>query len=289
MNQKLHSSIEPRGEVGLLKLSGVIDEDNGLFGVVEKLPEGGLVIDLSDIERINSSGVQDWIRWVSEVGNGGREVVLMECSPAFMAQVNQMESFLEGAHLKSFYAPYFCPNCELEQRALVQIEEMQAMTTPTAPTCRCGSCGEILDFDEIEETYFSFVQSASPKRMDPRVSAVIAEVKAVGKTEVGGRKIKIRGGEDAYTEGSPSEASGSEGKRTPSVSLPAISSVSSLPSGDAKRGETDRGELGEGQVVGEEPRKERSGLAVFLVVLLLLVAAGLLFYVVFSGYDGASG
>ena len=57
MSQKFQSSIQHRGDMSYVKLGGVIDEDNELSDLVDKIPVGTAVIDLGEIERINSCGV----------------------------------------------------------------------------------------------------------------------------------------------------------------------------------------------------------------------------------------
>src|SRR5688572_17384608 len=61
MNQKFQAAVHQRDDVVYVKLSGVIDEDNELQELTEKIPAGTTVIDLSEIERINSCGVRDWV------------------------------------------------------------------------------------------------------------------------------------------------------------------------------------------------------------------------------------
>src|SRR4051812_11523605 len=54
MNPKFQASVHSREDVTYVKLSGVIDEDNELGTLGEKLGGGTAVIDVSEIERINS-------------------------------------------------------------------------------------------------------------------------------------------------------------------------------------------------------------------------------------------
>jgi len=65
MSNKFQSSIQHRGDMSFVKLGGVIDEDNELADLVDKIPSGTAVIDLGEIERINSCGVRDWVNWLS--------------------------------------------------------------------------------------------------------------------------------------------------------------------------------------------------------------------------------
>ena len=134
MSQKFQSSIQHRGEVSYVKLGGVIDEDNELSELVEKIPNGTAVIDLGEIERINSCGVRDWVNWLSKLETGGTRSVLVECSPAIVAQINLVNNFTGSGVVKSFYVPYFCPECDQEKLLLAETTEMLSLIHISEPT-----------------------------------------------------------------------------------------------------------------------------------------------------------
>src|SRR4026208_1047301 len=93
MSNKFQSSIQHRGDMSFVKLGGVIDEDNELGDLVDKIPSGTAVIDLGEIERINSCGVRDWVNWLSKLEANGTRSVLVEGSPATVAAVKLGEKF----------------------------------------------------------------------------------------------------------------------------------------------------------------------------------------------------
>src|ERR1041384_8447303 len=124
MNQKFQAVVHHRDEVAYVKLSGVIDEDNELAELTDRIGQGTAVIDLSEIERINSCGVRDWVNWLGEIEKGGAKPVLVECSPAIVAQINLVNNFTGTGVVKSFFAPYFCPACDLEKVLLVEAAEL---------------------------------------------------------------------------------------------------------------------------------------------------------------------
>ncbi len=78
MSQKFQATVHQRDDVTFVKLAGVIDEDNELSDLVDKIGVGTCVIDLGEVERINSCGVRDWVNWLSRLENNGAEVVLVE-------------------------------------------------------------------------------------------------------------------------------------------------------------------------------------------------------------------
>jgi anti-anti-sigma regulatory factor len=158
MSQKFQGTVQHRGEVSFVKLGGVIDEDNELSDLVDKIPIGTAVIDLGEIERINSCGVRDWVNWLSKLENNGTRSVLVECSPAIVAQINLVNNFTGNGVVKSFYVPYFCPECDEEKVLLVEASDM-GPPPHEPPTCRCDECDLVMDFDDMPDPYFAFLSN----------------------------------------------------------------------------------------------------------------------------------
>src|SRR5580765_3299023 len=158
MNPKFQASVQARDEVTYVKLSGVIDEDNELNTLADKLGSGTAVIDVSEIERINSCGVRDWVNWLGKAEKGGAKVVLVECSPAIVAQINLVNNFTGNGVVKSFYVPYFCPECDEEKVLLVEASDM-GPPPHEPPTCRCDECDLVMDFDDMPDSYFAFLSN----------------------------------------------------------------------------------------------------------------------------------
>lgn len=204
MSQKFQASVHHRDDVSYVKLSGVIDEDNELTTLTDKIPAGTAVIDLGEIERINSCGVRDWVNWLGKLQDQSTRAVLVECSPAIVAQINLVNNFTGSGVVKSFYVPYFCPECDEEKVLLVEAVDMGA-GPHEPPTCRCDECDLVMDFDDMADSYFAFLSNQKKIAEPEKVNGVIKEF-ASGDN---GEKSKIR-------------------SRTGTASL--HSSVSSLPS-----------------------------------------------------------
>ena len=173
MNSKFQASVNNRDDVTWVKLAGVIDEDNELGTLAEKIGSGTAVIDVSEIERINSCGVRDWVNWLGKAEKNGANVVLVECSPAIVAQINLVNNFTGQGVVKSFYAPYFCPNCDIEKALLVETADVQGVRPFQAPSCRCDECDGPMDFDDMEDSYFAFLANTKKIVTDGRFNAVI--------------------------------------------------------------------------------------------------------------------
>lgn len=183
MTQKLQSNISHRRGVSYVKLAGVVDEDNQLGELVDQIGAGTVVIDLAEVERINSCGVRDWVNWLGRVEAKPAKVVLVECSPPIVAQINLVTNFVGGGTIKSFYAPYFCAECNQEKVLLVDVADVAGARTGEVdpPTCRCDDCDLVMDFDDLPDSYFAFLRGPSPRLAGgDELDSVLREFAATG-------------------------------------------------------------------------------------------------------------
>ncbi len=279
MNQKFNAEVTQRDDVTYIKLSGVIDEDNELANLVDRVGAGTTVIDLAEIERINSCGVRDWVNWLTKMEKKGAHVIMVECSPAIVAQINLVNNFVGDGAVKSFYAPYFCPSCDLEKVLLVELDEMVGQDKPKAPVCRCDECDGVMDFDDMEESYFAFIQTTKLAELTSEVRTVMAEL--VPEESTGERKVRSR----VSSVGSSVSSTGTgSGSMPSSVSLPSLPSVPSLPSLSSITGvESSRPDALAKKTAKQPKPAAQTNITMIIVILLLLLAIGLLVYVIVSG------
>jgi anti-anti-sigma regulatory factor len=295
MNPKFQASVQSRDDVTFVKLAGVIDEDNELNTLADKLNAGTAVIDVGEIERINSCGVRDWVNWLGKAEKNGAHVVLVECSPAIVAQINLVNNFTGQGVVKSFFAPYFCPNCDLEKVLLVETRDMHGAAPFKAPTCRCDECDGPMDFDDMEESYFAFLANTKKIVTDARVDSVINEFTPTD----GDKKLRPRSNPGGGTP--PSTKTSSPGPNAPLPSIPALPTMggsrpgsspgangfgsSSTASGVRSSAAAALAEL-EARRNATSPvplaPSGRSNAAWFIVAFVLLVATALLGYVLFA-------
>lgn len=168
-------------DVSFLKISGTIDEDNTLAGSLKKIEGRTVVIDLSGVERINSCGVRDWVNWLNDLEQGGKQVVLVRCSPCIVTQINLVHNFTGKGIVKSFFAPYYCGKCDKEQQKLLQVEQFAGSTVARAPTFRAEGCQNVpceLAFDDIDESYFAFLPRSQGKVVDDKLPRLIEGLSA---------------------------------------------------------------------------------------------------------------
>jgi anti-anti-sigma regulatory factor len=156
MKEKLLATVEERRSgANLVRLTGTLDEHNQLDEITEKVSGPEVLINLSGVERINSSGTRDWVNWLKSLEARGVRPTLVGCSPAVVTQLNLVKNFAGRAIVKSFQAPYHCTGCARDKLLLINVSEMRGRAT--APPCTCDECGKSMALADESGTYFSFV------------------------------------------------------------------------------------------------------------------------------------
>ncbi len=252
MSQKFQASVQHRGDVSYVKLGGVIDEDNELADLVDKIPTGTAVIDLGEIERINSCGVRDWVNWLSKLETNGTRSVLVECSPAIVAQINLVNNFTGNGVVKSFYVPYFCPECDEEKVLLVEATDM-GPPPHEPPTCRCDECDLVMDFDDMPDSYFAFLSNQKKLAEPDKINGAMRDLgRGSNADSNGGKKVRSRASQ-------PNLSGGSK----PSVpSLPSIQRTSTQPASVLAKHGSGPGSspgTGSGPNLGKPPSRPQLG------------------------------
>jgi len=162
MTEKLVATVEQRRSgARVIKLAGVLDEDNRLRELGEKLSGGTVLINLAGVERINSIGGRDWVKWLAALEAQGIRPILVSCSPAIVLQLNRVKNFAGNAMVKSFQAPYHCESCDADKLLLVHVSELRDRARPS---CSCDVCGARMKLTEDPVTYFAFVKDLRNQR-----------------------------------------------------------------------------------------------------------------------------
>ncbi len=288
MNSKFQAAVTQRDDLTWVKLTGVIDEDNDLGSLAEKLGAGTAVIDVSEIERINSCGVRDWVNWLGKAEKNGASFVLIECSPAIVAQINLVNNFTGQGVVKSFYAPYFCPNCDIEKALLVETTDVNAVRPFQAPSCRCDECDGPMDFDDMEDSYFAFLANTKKIVTDARFNALSQG----GGGSTDSPKIRSRG--SASNPGGTGSKPGGHVGSLPSVpSLPTRPGATVTPTGngpniaaslDSSRSiaPTPQNEARQPQPLAPPATGNKMSMSWVLVGVLLVAALGIFAFVIFG-------
>jgi ABC-type transporter Mla MlaB component len=143
---------EADGEATRLRMRGEITEGADLPRS-HRSNASIVILDLEGIQRINSSGVREWIDFVAGLAKQGREIVLDRCSVAIVHQLNMVSNFTAGAKVRSVFAPYVCDECNSEEAHLMVLEGRGSLS---AKPVDCRTCGNPMEFDDLPDAYFAF-------------------------------------------------------------------------------------------------------------------------------------
>ena len=139
-----------------LFLSGAIDEHARLTELLEQVESNRLVLDLGGITFINSIGVREWIRMQQVALASEITIELRRVAIPIIHQLNIVVATRGTSIVTSFYAPYFCEDCDNEIDALLDVTvNGKDLAKLNAPAMTCPKCGEALEFSETPQIYFS--------------------------------------------------------------------------------------------------------------------------------------
>ena len=144
----------PPGQGMTVHLYGSLREDSDLHPLADQL-RGLVTFNMRDFHRISSDCVQNWINFMRGLGNVER-VRIVEMPVPFVHQGNLVSNLLDRCEVVSFYAPYFCESCGIDDERLIDVAAIDR-NLPAAPEFECSSCGQMMMFDDIEEKYFGFL------------------------------------------------------------------------------------------------------------------------------------
>ncbi len=173
--QKLAIEKFADGAIACLKFSGTIDEsfDGKKLGATAGCDT--LVLDLGGVKKISSFGIREWVDFVTTAGKQVRSMILIECTPKVVDQLNMVANFTGGGRVFSFYAPFKCDYCDSEHRVLLQVDkDFETIKTMKLAERPCPSCKEAMYFDEDGATFFSYLISQAKFELEPEVAGFLA-------------------------------------------------------------------------------------------------------------------
>jgi anti-anti-sigma regulatory factor len=157
-----------QGPVLMVRLAGIINEDNHLQDHLNEVMNRKVVVNLSGVKRINSCGVRDWVRWIIQVESRENALYLTQVSPPLIGQINLVKNFCSNATVLSFQAPYRCPSCETESVQTLTTHSIEDGKPP--PAAVCEACGEPLEFDALPGSYFAFVRTHASRAIPKEIT-----------------------------------------------------------------------------------------------------------------------
>jgi CheY-like chemotaxis protein len=139
----------------VVSLFGVLRIDSDLEPL--RTLHGEITFRLREFRRISSDSVQRWIDFIRSLRNASR-ISLVEVPISFIHQANLITNLLERQEVVSFFAPYACDACGLEEERLVDVaRDLDAGKRRTPPPFTCSGCKAPLSFDDLVEQYFAFL------------------------------------------------------------------------------------------------------------------------------------
>jgi anti-anti-sigma regulatory factor len=163
------------GPITCLRFAGTIDEAFDGKKLANTVECEALVLDLGGVKKISSFGIREWVDFITAAAARTKEIVLIECSPKAVDQLNMVANFAGSGRVFSFYAPFRCDYCDSEHRVLLDVakdfESIKAMKLAERP---CPTCRESMYFDDDGSTYFSYILGQGGFELAPELVQFLA-------------------------------------------------------------------------------------------------------------------
>lgn len=146
-------------------VSGAFTGDSGL-SLSNVNNADSVTMDLMDVTRMNSTGVREWHLWMTGLRsvNPDAIVILKNCPRFFIDTMNMIYEFVPGPHIvESFVVPMYCEKCDESQEVMLNHnpDENGSVAEIAVPQLVCESCGEAMEPDFVERTYFKFLTKSN--------------------------------------------------------------------------------------------------------------------------------
>jgi anti-anti-sigma regulatory factor len=163
------------GAISCLKFNGTIDESFEGKKIARSVQAETLVLDLGGVKKISSFGIREWVDFATTAVKQVKQMILIECAPKVVDQLNMVANFAGGGRVFSFYAPFRCDYCDSEQRTLLEVsKDFEAIKSLKLGDRPCPSCKESMYFDEDGSTYFSYILQQGQFELDVDVINFLA-------------------------------------------------------------------------------------------------------------------
>lgn len=139
-------------------ISGVIDEFSSFENLFPK-EKKEIWVDLSQVSRINSSGIREWIHAVL---NSNVIMHLTNCSAVMVDQLSMIPKFV-GANgiVDSFHCHYQCEQCGHDEKLLMRVGKdiTDSKSYKLKLEEPCPNCKGALELDHDPDAYFAFLST----------------------------------------------------------------------------------------------------------------------------------
>lgn len=175
MADGFHGTFETRSSgPNLLRLSGALDEHNGLDALIREVTPGRLVVHLGNVQGFNDAGMRALVAWLATLDARSVKVDLVACSPQIVQAFNEDSQLARQARVKSVQVVYHCAKCNRDDVLVVSILDIQK-AGGEAPHRACEECVGRLVMVEDPKRYFEFVAHL-PRRSAASIDLSLAEI-----------------------------------------------------------------------------------------------------------------
>ncbi len=163
------------GGIACLRFIGTIDESFDGKKVAATIKCDTLLLDLGGVRKISSFGIREWVDFINAASRQAANVVMVECGPKIIDQLNMVANFAGAGRVYSFYAPYRCDYCDAEHRLLFTVDrDHEAIKSMKLGNRPCPTCKDAMYFDEDPTSFFSFLVSQERFELSPEVESFLA-------------------------------------------------------------------------------------------------------------------
>jgi len=142
-----------------MSIAGSLDENSEVI-LNNALSEmrTSCVIDFSKTNNVNSCGVRAWIQFLQKAEEKAK-ISYTNCVPDIVIQMNMIPAFKGEAKIISLQAPFFCESCGTTKNITQKTENTSLQKLMAdAETVSCESCKSNMEFEEVIEDYYAFLE-----------------------------------------------------------------------------------------------------------------------------------
>jgi anti-anti-sigma regulatory factor len=163
------------GGIACLRFIGTIDESFEGKKTAATIKGETLLLDLGGVRKISSFGIREWVDFINTASKQATNVVLVECGPKIIDQLNMVANFAGSGRVYSFYAPYRCDYCDAEHRILFTADrDHEAIKSMKLGNRPCPTCKDAMYFDEDPTSFFSYLLSQERFELSPEMESFLA-------------------------------------------------------------------------------------------------------------------
>lgn len=163
------------GGIACLRFAGTIDESFEGKQLAATIKCETLLLDLGGVKKISSFGIREWVDFITSASKQADQVLLVECGPKIVDQLNMVANFAGSGRVYSFYAPYRCDYCDAEHRVLLTADrDHEAIKSQKLGNRPCPTCKDAMYFDEDPTSFFSYLLSQEKVELPAEIEAFLA-------------------------------------------------------------------------------------------------------------------